>query len=76
MSVREDLHKLVDQLPDDAAQDVLQYARFVLTLEAAPEDDEPLTDEDLAALSEAEQDIKAGRVTPHEEVKARFKAGL
>jgi predicted transcriptional regulator len=35
----------------------------------APLDDEPLTDEEIAAIEEARKDIPAGRVIPHEEVK-------
>ncbi|QDR82001.1 hypothetical protein [Sporomusa termitida] len=30
----------------------------------APETDEPISDEDLAAIAEAEKDIKAGRMRP------------
>lgn len=38
-------------------------------LETAPEDDEPLTEEDLKAIAEGEEDIRQGRVTPWEDVK-------
>lgn len=38
-------------------------------LETAPEDDEPLTEEDKEAIAEAEEDIRLGRVTPWEDVK-------
>lgn len=41
-------------------------------LAAAPYDDEPLTEEDRRAIEEAEEDIRAGRVVSHEEVKRRF----
>ena len=34
----------------------------------APEDDEPLTEEDRIALEEAEAEIRAGKGIPHEEV--------
>lgn len=37
---------------------------FLKTLMNAPEDNEPLTADDLAAIAEAEEDIKAGRVRP------------
>lgn len=37
----------------------------------APLDDEPLTDEDRDALREAHEDIEAGRVHTHDEVKKR-----
>lgn len=34
----------------------------------APEEDEPLSADDLAAIAEAEEDIKAGRVRPLSDV--------
>ena len=42
---------------------------FVQALRNAPEDDEPLTEEDLKAIEEAEEDIRQGRVKPWEQVK-------
>jgi hypothetical protein len=41
---------------------------FIKTLMNAPEDDEPLSADDLAAIAEAEEDIKAGRVRPLSDV--------
>jgi len=41
---------------------------FLKTLMNAPEDDEPLSSDDLAAIAEAEEDIKAGRVRPLSDV--------
>ena len=35
----------------------------------APLDDEPITEEDLQAIKEAEEDIAAGRVKPLKELK-------
>ncbi len=35
----------------------------------APYDDEPLTEEDIAALDEAWEDVAAGRLVSDEEVK-------
>ncbi|MGH2868429.1 MAG: hypothetical protein ACRDNK_12795 [Solirubrobacteraceae bacterium] len=54
---RADLHRLVDELPEESIEPtaaVLERARNPLwaTLQAAPPDDEPLTDEDLAAIAE------------------------
>lgn len=37
---------------------------FLKTFMNAPEDDEPLTADDLTAIAEAEEDLKAGRVRP------------
>jgi predicted transcriptional regulator len=79
--VRERIHRLVDQLPEaelSAAESLLVERRaatdpFFQALANAPEDDEPLTDEDAAALDEANADIAAGRVVPHEEVFRRLR---
>jgi hypothetical protein len=55
---RAELHRLVDALPDEslaAAAILLQRAQdpVAARLEAAPYDDEVLTDEDLRAVKEA-----------------------
>lgn len=55
---RADLHALVDALPDESIESVgilLRRAQdpLVAKLEAAPYDDEPLTDEDRAAIKDA-----------------------
>jgi hypothetical protein len=71
--VRERIHRLVDQLPEielPAVESLLSERRaaadpFLQALANAPEDDEPLSDEDIAALDEAYADIAAGRVVPH-----------
>jgi hypothetical protein len=68
-TTRDDLHRLIDQLPDsalDRAARVLQseaevQRRFEELLAKAPVDDEPVTDEDRAALAEGEAEIAAGR---------------
>ena len=70
MHARNDLYRLIDSLPESeiqAARRFLEYLRDsrdpVLTaLLSAPEDDEPETDEERASVSEARQDIQAGRV--------------
>ncbi len=55
---RTDLHRLVDELPDDAVESagrLLQHAAdpTVRTLTAAPVDDEPDTPEERTAADEA-----------------------
>ena len=35
----------------------------------APLDDEPLTEEDIQAIKEAEEDVAAGRIITHKELK-------
>jgi hypothetical protein len=54
---RADLHRLVDELPEEAIEPtaaVLERARNPLwaVLQVAPPDDEPLTAEDLAAIED------------------------
>lgn len=70
MSIKERLHRLVDQLPESeapAAERFLQYLRdlgadpVLRALTNAPEDDEPLTDEDREAIREGQEDVTAGR---------------
>lgn len=66
MTTREKAHKLVDDLPETELQPVID---FIATrqddpvrriLDAAPEDDEPLTDSDRAALDEAYAELESG----------------
>lgn len=77
---REDLHRPVDALPENELLGVLRFLEFVrsrtpdpflLALAAAPIDDEPLTDEDLKDIEEADQDIARGDVAPLHEVERR-----
>jgi len=54
---RADLHRLVDELPEESIDPtavVLERARNPLwaNLQAAPPDDEPVTAEDIAAVEE------------------------
>lgn len=75
--LREELHGLVDDLSDQdltAAKRFLAYLRntrdpLMRKMVEAPYDDEPLTEEDIAALDEAWEDVAAGRVITDEEVK-------
>jgi hypothetical protein len=45
---------------------------LVAMLDAAPGDDEPLTDEDLAAIAEGKADIERGDVVSSQDLKQRF----
>lgn len=62
---RADLHRLVDELPDesvDAAMVLLTRAKdpVLATLQAAPFDDEPVTEEERRAVAEAHADRERG----------------
>lgn len=74
---RDALHRLVDELPEadvDTAARVLEallatgdpVLRSLLT---APEEDDPISDEERAAIEEGMDDARAGRVHSLDEVK-------
>ncbi len=78
MTTREELHQLIDTLPERGLEEARRYLEalreaqgdaLLARLLLAPEDDEPLTAEEEAALAEAYEDIAAGRVMTHEELK-------
>ena len=69
MSVKTELHRLVDELPETEvlpAKRFLEYLRdthddpVLRSLLQAPEDDEPLTPEDVAAIKEAKSAYRRG----------------
>ena len=78
MTVKERLHRLVESLPEGAAPTVEAFMEFVIArsrqqqwddpvLQAfmeAPEDDEPLTPEDIEAIEEGHADVARGDVVP------------
>lgn len=80
-AIKKEIHQLVDKLPErdlHAAKRFLQYLAslkereedpVLKALKNAPWDDEPLTEEDIKALEEAHEDVKAGRIVSHEEAK-------
>jgi predicted transcriptional regulator len=81
MHAKDELHGLVDQLPEtamDSARDFLEYLRdrqgdpVLRALRAAPVDDEELSQEDLSDLEEALKDLAAGRVVSHAEARRRL----
>jgi predicted transcriptional regulator len=80
MTIKEELHRLVDELPESesqAAKRFLEYLRnmgdpMMQALMEAPMDDEPETEEERAAMAEAYDDIAAGRVVTMEEIRHEF----
>ena len=71
-TTRERLHALLDELPDDRL-DEAEATIAALTapfrpLAEAPEDDEPLTDEDLAAIERGRAAYRRGEAIPDDEV--------
>ena len=79
-ALRQNLKELIDDLPDRDLYAVKRYIQFLnyvdapvaMSMAEAPPDDEPLTDDEIAALSEGKEDVKAGRLIPHEEIMREF----
>ena len=81
---RDDLHKLIDYLPEcewEVSYWVLlahlkQHDPVLWRLMTAPEDDEELTEEEILAIEEGKEDFRAGRVVSMEEAMKRFGISL
>jgi hypothetical protein len=76
MIARDELHTMLDAIPEDrlpAVREALAALAdpVLLAFLTAPEDDEPLTDEDLQALAEAREDREQGRTVFLDELIAR-----
>ncbi len=80
MVTKNQVHHLVDQLPEDdlaAVASYLEYLRdkgdpFLYALANAPEDDEEETPEEAAAVAEAKAALARGEVRSLEEVRAEL----
>ena len=74
MTVRERLHRIVDELPEADAERALRALErwrddpVALALAAAPFDDEPETAEERAAVEQARDEVRRGDVVSAEEV--------
>jgi hypothetical protein len=75
MALRDSLHRLVDDLPEseiNRAERLLRVlketAEPLYTLENAPEDDEPETPEEAAAVEEAWREYREGKSLTTEEL--------
>ena len=72
------LHQLVDRIPEEelsAAQRFLEYLAVGPAYRAAlsaPPDDEPVTDGDAAAIAQAREEVRAGKVASHDEILREF----
>lgn len=66
MTTRERLHKLVDELSEQEADEALQLiaarrgADFAHWLDSLPEEDEEISEQEETAVREAREDIAAG----------------
>jgi hypothetical protein len=59
MTTKQEIHKLVEELPD---QHVAELRRYVQDLSTTEVDEEKLSPDDLASIDRGLQDIQAGRV--------------
>ena len=78
MTIKDDLHRLVDTLPEQELHAALRYMEYlhdvgsdelVGALLEAPEDDEPITTEESEGADEAWQEYLRGEARPWEEVR-------
>ncbi len=85
MTVKERLHRLVDELPESelhTAERFLEYVRvasldpIMQALMAAPEDDEPTTPEENLGAQEAWQEYLRGEARPLEEVRGGIECAV
>jgi hypothetical protein len=77
MIARSDLHSILDAIPEDRLSDARAALEaladpMLLVFLTAPEDDEPLTLEDVAAIEEGKADIARGDVIPYADVERRL----
>lgn len=81
MNTKEDLQRLIDELPRREFHAVRRFVEFLCSakedlvlkaLREAPMDDEPETAEEAAAVRKAREELKRGKGIPHEEVLRRL----
>ena len=79
MIARDELHTLLDAIPEDrlaAAREALAALAdpVWLALISAPKDDEPLTEEDLQAIAEGQEDARLGLTISLDEYERQLRA--
>ena len=80
MTTKDVLHRLIDELPDselETARRLLEPLRagddpVLRAFLTAPDDDEPLTPEEIAEIEAARQEVARGDVVSWDEVKKRL----
>ncbi len=80
MTVKDELHRLIDELPEDelpGAKRYLEYLRnmgdpVLRAFMEAPMDDETETEQEQAVVAEAYRDLADGHVVPFDEIKLEF----
>jgi len=74
---REQARELLEAVPDERLADAAAALAplvdpMLVMLLNAPDDDEPVTDEDVAAIAEGTADIERGDIISAEDMKRRF----
>ena len=80
-TTRGELREMIDRLPDDqldrAGRFLAELSRTTQSfddfLASAPEDNEPTTDEDRAAIGQGREDYQAGRTIPLSDIPRRIR---
>ena len=67
-TTRQRLRELLDALPEER----LDEAAVALRALATPEDDEPVTDEDLEAIREGREEYRRGETIPGDVIRREF----
>jgi hypothetical protein len=76
VTAKEKLLERVTQLSEEEAEETLRLLEdpVLRAFREAPEDDEPFTEEDEAAVAEADADFAAGRTVSLEELEKKYGA--
>ena len=78
--LKQRLQQLIDELPEDQIRAAERYLEFlsasqdplIQALQSAPEEDEPITDEEREAIEEAERAIADGDVVSDAYVRSKL----
>jgi hypothetical protein len=75
---RDTLHDLVERISEEELPTAKRFLEFLAVSPgyraalAAPPDDEPVTEADVAAIVRAREEVRTGKVVPHEEILREF----
>ena len=80
-AVRKQIKDWVDGMPSKELHAIKRFVQYVMHMEdpflrklaEAPWDDEPVTEDDLLAIAEAESDIAAGRIVSAKELEKELR---
>ena len=72
MSIKEELHRLVDELREDQCEEARRILQDLCAKNGAEPNDGPLSPETLAAVEEGLADIQAGRTITLEELESKY----